>query len=122
MSRHAPQRYRRSWSRVIGRCAAALLCATTLLGASCALAQSREQDRPHIVYILADDLGWKDVGFHGGKVRTPNLDRLAGAGVVFNAFYGQPFSSQTRAALLTGRYPMRYGLQTLSIGDRKSVV
>jgi arylsulfatase A-like enzyme len=72
-------------------------------------------ERPHIVYLLADDLGWNDVGFHGGRIRTPNLDRLAAEGAVLNAFYAQPFSSQTRAALLTGRYPMRYGLQTLSI-------
>src|SRR5262245_4974274 len=114
--RHARERYRRTASQTIWRCAAALLCAATLLGASSAPAQSKAEDRPHIVYVLADDLGWKDVGFHGGKVGTPNLDRLAGAGVVFNAFYGQPDSSQTRAALLTGRYPMRYGLQTLSIG------
>jgi arylsulfatase A-like enzyme len=72
-------------------------------------------ERPHLVYILADDLGWHDVGFHGSAIRTPNLDRLAAAGAVLNAFYAQPFSSQTRAALLTGRYPLRYGLQTLSI-------
>jgi arylsulfatase A-like enzyme len=71
--------------------------------------------RPNIVYILADDLGWKDVGFHGGSIRTPNLDRLAAGGAVLNAFYVQPFSTQTRAALMTGRYPMRYGLQTGSI-------
>jgi arylsulfatase A-like enzyme len=116
MNRHARERYRRSSSRAISRCVAALVCVATLLGASSVPAQNKSQDRPHIVYILADDLGWKDVGFHGGKVRTPHLDRLANGGVVFNAFYGQPFSSQTRAALLTGRYPMRYGLQTLSIG------
>ena len=72
-------------------------------------------ERPNIVYILADDLGWNDVGFHGGTIRTPNLDRLAANGAVLNALYAQPFSSQTRAALLTGRYPMRYGLQTLSL-------
>ena len=72
-------------------------------------------DRPHIVYILADDLGWKDVGFHQGVPRTPTLDRLAANGAMLNAFYAQPHSTQTRAALLTGRYPMRYGLQTLSI-------
>jgi arylsulfatase A-like enzyme len=70
---------------------------------------------PSIVYILADDLGWKDVGFHGGSIRTPNLDRLAAGGAVLNALYAQPFSTQTRAALMTGRYPMRYGLQTMSI-------
>ena len=70
---------------------------------------------PHIVYLLADDLGWNDVGFHGSPIRTPNLDRLAAGGAMLNALYAQPFSSQTRAALLTGRYPIRYGLQTLSI-------
>ena len=75
----------------------------------------RADEHPNIVYILADDLGWKDVGFHGGSIRTPNLDRLAASGAVLNALYAQPFSTQTRAALMTGRYPMRYGLQTMSI-------
>ncbi|HEX7812793.1 MAG TPA: arylsulfatase [Burkholderiales bacterium] len=70
---------------------------------------------PHIVYILADDLGWKDVGFHGGTANTPNLDRLARDGVRLEKFYTLPYSTATRAALMTGRYPMRYGLQTLSI-------
>ncbi len=72
-------------------------------------------ERPNIVYLLADDLGGHDVGFRGGAIRTPHLDRLAASGAILNAFYVQPHSSQTRAALLTGRYPMRYGLQTLSI-------
>ncbi len=70
---------------------------------------------PHIVYILADDLGWKDVGYHGGGARTPNLDRLAREGARLEKFYTLPYSTPTRAALMTGRYPMRYGLQTLSI-------
>lgn len=92
--------------------AVALLCCTI----SCASAQ----ERPNIVYILADDLGWNDLGFHGGKLRTPTLDRLAAEGAVLNALYAQPYSSQTRAALLTGRYPMRYGLQmqTITPGSR----
>jgi arylsulfatase A-like enzyme len=72
-------------------------------------------DAPHIVCILADDLGWKDVGFNRGEPLTPNLDRLAAEGAVLRAFYAQPYSTQTRAALLTGRYPMRYGLQSGSI-------
>jgi len=80
-----------------------------------AAAADENARRPNIVYILADDLGWKDVGFHQGAARTPHLDRLAANGAVLNDFYAQPFSSQTRAAMLTGRYPMRYGLQTLSI-------
>jgi arylsulfatase A-like enzyme len=72
-------------------------------------------DKPNIIYLIADDLGNKDAGFQGGRFSTPNLDRLAAAGVTLKNFYVQPYSSQTRAALLTGRYPMRYGLQTMSI-------
>ena len=70
---------------------------------------------PHIVYILADDLGWKDVGFHGSDIRTPNIDRLASTGVKLEQFYAQPMCTPTRASLMTGRYPLRYGLQTLVI-------
>jgi arylsulfatase A-like enzyme len=71
--------------------------------------------KPNIVYIMADDLGWKDPGFRGGRALTPNLDELAARATSMNQFYVQPYSTQTRAALLTGRYPMRYGLQTQSI-------
>ena len=71
--------------------------------------------KPNIVYIVADDLGWKDVGFHGSDIKTPNLDKLAGAGVRLDQFYAQPMCTPTRAALLTGRYPFRYGLQTAVI-------
>ena len=71
--------------------------------------------KPNILYILADDLGWKDVGFHGSDIRTPNIDKLAAAGTQFSQFYVQPFCTPTRACLMTGRYPFRYGLQTLVI-------
>lgn len=71
--------------------------------------------RPHIVYIVADDLGWADVGFHGSDIQTPNLDKLAKEGARFDQFYVQPMCTPTRAALMTGRYPCRYGLQTLVI-------
>lgn len=105
-----------------GRCAGkralrwtnVLAMALALCGALAA-AGLRAAERPHIVYILADDLGWKDTGFHGATLRTPNLDKLAEGGAMLNAFYAQPLSSQTRAAALTGRYPMRYGLQTGAI-------
>ena len=67
--------------------------------------------RPNVVLILADDLGWADVGWHGDQIKTPNLDRLAAAGARLEQFYVQPVCSPTRAALMTGRYPMRHGLQ-----------
>jgi arylsulfatase A-like enzyme len=68
--------------------------------------------RPNIVFILADDLGSADVGWRGSAIKTPALDKLAAGGAKLDAFYVQPVCSPTRAALMTGRYPMRHGLQT----------
>jgi arylsulfatase A-like enzyme len=71
--------------------------------------------RPHILYILSDDQGWKDVGFHGSDIKTPNLDRLAQTGAQLEQYYAHPMCTPSRAALMTGRYPYRYGLQTIVI-------
>jgi len=65
---------------------------------------------PNIILILADDLGWRDVGYHGSDIKTPHIDRLAKNGVIFNRFYTQPTCSPTRAALMTGRMPLRLGI------------
>jgi arylsulfatase A-like enzyme len=80
-------------------------------------ARSDPPDRkPHIIHIVADDLGWKDVGFNGCMdIKTPHLDALAAGGARFTQFYAQPMCTPTRAALMTGRYPFRYGLQTAVI-------
>lgn len=69
-------------------------------------------DPPNIVVILADDLGWGDVGWHESEIPTPNLDKLAAQGARLEQFYVQPVCTPTRAAFLTGRYPIRHGLQT----------
>lgn len=82
------------------------------LGHAPRLAASDAAAKPNVVFILADDLGWGDVGWHGGEIKTPNLDKLAAAGAKLEAHYVQPVCSPTRAALMTGRYPMRHGLQT----------
>lgn len=66
---------------------------------------------PNIIYIISDDQGWKDVGYHGSDILTPNIDRLAAEGTRLTDFYAQPLCTPTRAALMTGRYPLRYGLQ-----------
>ena len=67
--------------------------------------------KPNIVFILADDLGWKDVGYHGSDIRTPNIDKLAQTGARLEQFYSQQICTPSRAAFMTGRYPLRYGLQ-----------
>ncbi|SFK73470.1 arylsulfatase B [Methylocapsa palsarum] len=72
---------------------------------------------PNIVYIVSDDQGWKDVGYHGSDIRTPNIDALAQGGARLEQFYAQPMCTPTRAALMTGRYPFRYGLQTAVIAS-----
>src|SRR5438093_6115326 len=67
---------------------------------------------PNIVFILADDLGWADLGCYGSKYhRTPHLDRLAASGVRFtDAYAAAPVCSPTRAAIMTGKYPARLNL------------
>ncbi len=80
--------------------------------ASLALFLVVRAESPNVVFILADDLGREDCGFMGGKhIKTPHLDKLASAGAKLDAFYVQPVCSPTRAAFMTGRYPMRHGLQ-----------
>ena len=74
-----------------------------------------QASRPNIVYIITDDQGWKDVGFHGSYIKTPNIDALAGGGAKLEQYYAEPMCTPSRAALMTGRYPFRYGLQTLVI-------
>jgi len=71
--------------------------------------------RPNIIFIMADDLGNADLGYRGSDIKTPNIDKLAREGVRFESFHGMPVCTPSRAALMTGRYPMRYGLQTLVI-------
>ena len=74
---------------------------------------------PNILVMVADDLGWGDVGFHGGAPHTPNLDRLAKDGLELQRFYVYPVCSPTRAALLTGQMPRRFGIATI-IGPREA--
>ena len=94
-----------------------ILITLTAFFASLANAQQpASNQKPNIVHIVADDLGWKDVGFNGcADIKTPNLDKLAATGAKFTQFYVQPMCTPTRAALMTGRYPFRYGLQTIVI-------
>ena len=90
--------------RVVNAFAALLLCAAAVA-----------DERPNVIIMVADDLGWADVGYHGGPIETPSLDRLAAEGARLNRFYTTPICSPTRAALMTGRDPMRLGVAYATI-------
>lgn len=59
--------------------------------------------QPHLIFILADDQGFRDVGYHGSEIRTPTLDRLAAEGVKLENYYVQPICTPSRSQLITGK-------------------
>ena len=79
-------------------------------------------DQPNILLIVADDLGWRDVGWHGSEIGTPTLDRLAKDGVRLERHYVYPTCSPTRAGLLTGRNPSRLGIHGPIAGRSKQTL
>ena len=87
-----------------------LLLGALLLAAGPASALQDAPARPNIVIILADDMGFSDIGCYGSEIATPNLDRLAAGGLRFTQFYNTARCCPTRAALLTGLYSHQAGI------------
>ena len=85
-----------------------------LFSLGAALPSGREataaDERPNILIVLVDDMGWSDLGCYGGEIRTPNVDALAAGGLRFSAFYNTGRCCPTRASLLTGLYPHQAGV------------
>ena len=73
-----------------------------------------------ILFLVVDDLGTADLGYTGSQIRTPTLDALAAGGTILSSYYVQRACTPTRAALLTGRYPLRYGFQSGVLEPRKA--
>src|SRR5215510_6899698 len=86
----------------------------TMAGAIAAAAPAK---RPNILLLLADDLGYSDVGCYGAKIETPNIDRLASGGVRFTQLYNNARCCPSRAALLTGQHPHKVGMGNM-VGGR----
>lgn len=74
-------------------------------------------DKPNILFILPDDLGWADVGYHGSDIKTPNIDQLARSGKILSQHYVMPTCTPTRVSLMTGKYPSRYGVLAPAYGE-----
>ena len=68
---------------------------------------------PNLVIIVAADLGWSDVGYHGSEIETPNIDKLVSEGIELDRFYAFPLCSPTRVSLMTGRSPVRLGMTNI---------
>lgn len=81
------------------------------------LAQSA--DKPNVVLIMVDDMGWSDIGCYGGEIPTPNIDRLAKKGLRFKQFYNTGRCCPTRASLLTGLYPHQTGIGSMAEDPEK---
>ncbi len=90
------------------------ICALSLVLAPLAALPVDAVKRPNILLIVADDLGWADVGWHGGPFKTPQLDKLVSEGVELDRHYVQPVCTPTRTALLSGRWTSRWGTHVLS--------
>eukprot|EP00494_Astrolonche_serrata_P000023 UN00023 len=76
-----------------------------------------KQTRPHVLFIVADDLGWNDIGYHqilnvttNNVIFTPHSDLLASQGIKLDNYYVQPLCSPTRSTIMTGRYPFHTGM------------
>ena len=95
-----------------------LVCAL----AACTFAFGATAPRPNVVFIVADDLGYGELGCYGGRdIPTPQLDALAAGGVRFtNGYVTAPFCAASRAALLTGRYQTRFGFEFNPIGAKNA--
>lgn len=93
-----------------------ILSFATLLAALGGGSAAAEAPRPNVLLIMADDLGYSDLGCYGSEIETPNLDRLAAAGLRFNQFSNTAKCHSSRISLLTGRYAFQAGNTTLSRG------
>ncbi len=103
-----------------------LFFGTTMILQSCknvdkGLNGAHKNSKPNIVIILADDMGFSDIGSYGSEIKTPNLDKLANSGIRFTRFYNGARCSPSRASILTGLYPHQAGVGFLTTSNQKKI-
>jgi arylsulfatase len=91
-----------------------LLTAGWIFSSCSSRSAASQPEKPNIIVILADDIGYSDIGSYGSEIKTPNLDRLAAEGIRFTQFYNTARCSPSRASLLTGLYPHQAGMGHLA--------
>ena len=108
---------RRDFLKSVGFCASAFALGACN-GRNNFTTDNNPKNKPNIILLMADDLGYGDVGYNGNTIiRTPNLDEMSKAGIRFDRFYaGGPVCSPTRGTCLTGRHYFRYGIFSASVG------
>ena len=99
---------RRSFFKQIG--ASALAVTATGFSGAVSYAQKSSSERPNIIFILVDDMGWSDLGCYGSEIQTPNIDRLAANGLRFTQCYNTAKCFPSRATLLSGVYAQQCGM------------
>ncbi|VAW25194.1 Arylsulfatase [hydrothermal vent metagenome] len=108
--------FRRDKKNIVGKGVVILL---VLLGLNaCNMAKDKELgERPNVLLIMADDMGFSDIGCYGGEIQTPNIDNLAKNGIRYSQFYNAARCCPTRASLLTGVYPHQAGMGWMTNAD-----
>jgi arylsulfatase A-like enzyme len=98
-----------------------IACGIACVGIQAGPFAAEMPSRPNVLYVVVDDLGWSDVGWHGGFAKTPTLDRLVREGVELDQHYVQPVCTPTRTALMSGRYPSRFGPHALVASNLRAM-
>jgi len=109
-------RTRREFLEMLGLGAASLAVCSVPVRASKETPHGVTTSRPNIILIMADDLGYSDIGCYGGEIKTPNIDALAAGGLRFRQFYNCAKCNPTRASLLTGQYDQAVGVKDMQYG------